>query len=61
MAECQAIQTLITNLAKAEVLPEDIGVITLYDGQRERLRGKLETKIEVKIYIRSKDERKSSL
>ena len=48
MAECEAIQTLITNLLDAEVLPEDIGVITLYEGQRQWLRQTLDARIEVK-------------
>ena len=48
MAECTAIQTLITNLLHAGVPAEYIGVITLYDGQRQRLRRRLDAGIEVK-------------
>ena len=47
-AECDAVQTLIRNLLGEEVPAEEIGVITLYDGQRLILRQNLDATIEVK-------------
>ena len=61
VAECTAIQTLITNMLDAGIPAKEIGVITLYDGQRQRLRRRLDAGIEVKTLTRFKDERSRSL
>ena len=57
MSECKAVGTLIRKLLNAGVLPEDIGVITLYEGQRQKLRRRLNPRIEVKTLTLSRVEK----
>ena len=47
-SECRAIETLVQNLLDAKVPAQDIGVITLYEGQRQNLLWTLNKRIEVK-------------